>query len=224
MLHVYLNWDRSSQREVKRYRVNRRAQNSEIATLTPEKRLQVVSAIGELAAQEDERLRQRRADIAALCRDLEDLRSLFPKRIGQCLDEVRRECGPLLHTYARNAIPTGRAPRRESGIEEHWRRAADNAFLRAAPDDAEHPGWPAGTPDGRGGKFRPKDGDESGVGAAGAQAGQHRIILSVDERCEAQYQRDLIECRLAGSPACYAQAMLRYANCLQGLPIPPLSY
>lgn len=29
---------------------------------------------------------------------------------------------------------------------------------KASPDDPKHPGWPAGTPDGRGGKFRPKDG------------------------------------------------------------------
>jgi hypothetical protein len=28
---------------------------------------------------------------------------------------------------------------------------------KASPDDPKHPGWPAGTPDGRGGKFRPKD-------------------------------------------------------------------
>jgi hypothetical protein len=31
-------------------------------------------------------------------------------------------------------------------------------FLKADPDDPLHPGWPAGTPEGRGGKFRPKDG------------------------------------------------------------------
>lgn len=29
---------------------------------------------------------------------------------------------------------------------------------KASPDDPKHPGWPAGTPGGRGGKFRPKDG------------------------------------------------------------------
>jgi hypothetical protein len=32
---------------------------------------------------------------------------------------------------------------------------------KASPDDPEHPGWPAGTPGGLGGQFRPKDG--SGV-------------------------------------------------------------
>ena len=29
---------------------------------------------------------------------------------------------------------------------------------KASPDDPKHPGWPAGTPGGRGGKFSPKDG------------------------------------------------------------------
>jgi hypothetical protein len=31
-------------------------------------------------------------------------------------------------------------------------------LLKASPDDPEHPSWPPGTPVGRGGKFRPKDG------------------------------------------------------------------
>jgi hypothetical protein len=35
------------------------------------------------------------------------------------------------------------------------------AFLKASADDPAHPGWPAGTPGGQGGKFRPKDGESS---------------------------------------------------------------
>jgi hypothetical protein len=38
-------------------------------------------------------------------------------------------------------------------------RSAKLAFLKAGLEDPEHPGWPAGTPGGRGGKFRPKDGE-----------------------------------------------------------------
>jgi hypothetical protein len=30
---------------------------------------------------------------------------------------------------------------------------------KASPDDPKHPGWPAGTEGGRGGQFRPKDGN-----------------------------------------------------------------
>ena len=34
---------------------------------------------------------------------------------------------------------------------------------KASPDDPKHPGWPAGTPGGLGGKFRPKDGSASAL-------------------------------------------------------------
>jgi hypothetical protein len=39
-------------------------------------------------------------------------------------------------------------------------QSAKLALLKASSDDPEHPGWPAGTPGGRGGKFRPKDGED----------------------------------------------------------------
>jgi hypothetical protein len=46
-----------------------------------------------------------------------------------------------------------------------WNRALQlKEIHKASPDDTKHPGWPAGTPGGRGGKFRPKDG--SGVNLA----------------------------------------------------------
>ena len=39
----------------------------------------------------------------------------------------------------------------------HWNPALRSREMRkASPDDPEHPGWPAGTEGGRGGKFRPK--------------------------------------------------------------------
>lgn len=37
-------------------------------------------------------------------------------------------------------------------------RAANRSVGKAAVDDPEHPGWPAHTPDRKGGEFRPKDG------------------------------------------------------------------
>jgi hypothetical protein len=40
------------------------------------------------------------------------------------------------------------------GIEASFR---SDEIEKASPDDPKHPGWPAGTPGGRGGKFRPKD-------------------------------------------------------------------
>jgi hypothetical protein len=41
---------------------------------------------------------------------------------------------------------------------EAKRAASVVALFKAAPDTPGHPGWPAGTPGGRGGKFMPKDG------------------------------------------------------------------
>lgn len=47
----------------------------------------------------------------------------------------------------------------------------------------------------------------------------------VDEaECNAMHDRDLFHCRMVGLPACYAQAYLRFTNCLEGRQIPPLNY
>ncbi|HLZ65460.1 MAG TPA: hypothetical protein VKQ29_04470 [Aliidongia sp.] len=47
--------------------------------------------------------------------------------------------------------------------EAQARRAmAMKLMAKASPDDSEHPGWPAGTEDGRGGEFRPKNGELPG--------------------------------------------------------------
>jgi hypothetical protein len=40
-------------------------------------------------------------------------------------------------------------------------RALQDEIRKASPDDPKHPGWPAGTVGGRGGRFRPKDGAEA---------------------------------------------------------------
>jgi len=42
--------------------------------------------------------------------------------------------------------------------------------------------------------------------------------------CDHMHQQDLFYCRMVGLPACYAQAYLRYVNCLNGKQIPPLNY
>lgn len=41
--------------------------------------------------------------------------------------------------------------------------AQSREIQKASPDDPEHPGWPAGTPDGLGGKFRPKEGSATAL-------------------------------------------------------------
>ncbi|HEV2546310.1 MAG TPA: hypothetical protein VGU20_03150 [Stellaceae bacterium] len=40
-------------------------------------------------------------------------------------------------------------------------------LLKASPDDPNHPGWPTGTPGGRGGKFRPRNGGGDAFGVPG---------------------------------------------------------
>jgi hypothetical protein len=50
-------------------------------------------------------------------------------------------------------------------------RTAENALHKASPDDLKHPGWPAGTPDGKGGQFRPKDGNDAKSSAPTPKAG-----------------------------------------------------
>jgi hypothetical protein len=55
-------------------------------------------------------------------------------------------------------------------------------------------------------------------------AAARRVSPAVEAQCELQYQRDSIICRLAKSRSCWGQAALRYANCLNGLPIPPLNF
>jgi len=39
----------------------------------------------------------------------------------------------------------------------------ETAIGKASPDDPKHPGWPKGTPDGKGGQFRPKTDAEIGA-------------------------------------------------------------
>ncbi len=42
--------------------------------------------------------------------------------------------------------------------------------------------------------------------------------------CEGQYKRDTFHCTMVGLPSCHRQAAQRYAACLGGTQIPPLSY
>ena len=68
---------------------------------------------------------------------------------------------------------SGVRPTRNQSISK-----APSAYQKAAADDPKHPGWPAGTPDGRGGQFRPKDAEaapDSGVTHA-SLANDPRVI------------------------------------------------
>jgi hypothetical protein len=191
---------------------------------TPEKRLEVLQAMCALAAQEDEQVRQRRADIAALRRDFEALRRNCGLLAQTLRKTFRVQVLAEVHAELRKYSPGQLRVPAVNPNQGTWAQRPEIPVAKASPDDPKHPGWPAGTPGGKGGKYRPKDGEEGAADASDAPTSRRRIALSIEERCEAQYERDLDECRLAGSPACYEQAMLRYSNCLRGLPIPPLNY
>jgi hypothetical protein len=101
------------------------------------------------------------------------------------LNEMRGHLG--LDPYANPAAdrpmvltPTGYAPIEANAGGEGTNDSASGqsakadtqsgkaAIRKASPDDPEHPGWPAGTPGGIGGQFRPKDGaaGDSSIGSA----------------------------------------------------------
>lgn len=109
---------------------------------TPELRIAIMKAMRTLAAQEeDEHLRRRRAEIAALRRELEEI-----------AHDIRELCRKwALEARLRVAMPRDRAG-------------------KAAVDDPKHAGWPAGAPDRQGGRFRPKDSDVAAADQPAADA------------------------------------------------------
>ena len=138
-----------------------------IATVAPptlEKQLEVLAVAHTLAAQDDEFLRRRREEVAALRRVAGELALRF--------EELQRGYGALVE------LVQDERRRRDPRLRSHVIRdeSAQPAVLKASPDDPEHPGWPAGTADGRGGQFRPKDGDE---GASEAQVAGDVIRICV---------------------------------------------
>ena len=83
------------------------------------------------------------------------------------LNEMRTHLG--LDPYANPAAdrpmvltPTGYVPIEANSGRESNVQNAKMGVQKASPDDAEHPGWPAGTPERKGGQFRPKDGSDDG--------------------------------------------------------------
>lgn len=51
-----------------------------------------------------------------------------------------------------------------------------------------------------------------------------RISIGKEAECAAQLKRDMFHCDMVGNVSCRGQAMERYAACLRGRPLPPLSY
>lgn len=56
--------------------------------------------------------------------------------------------------------------------------SSSDSMRKAGPDDPKHPGWPAGTEGGKGGKFRPKDGTDAVI----SEEAKQRIAALVARR------------------------------------------
>ena len=84
-------------------------------------------------------------------------------------------------------------------------------------DEALHPRWPGGTPDSRGGEFRPKTSDDER---------QVQRVASFDEanrvKCDAMHIKDAELCGMQLSKWCWDSAYERYNNCMRGMYIPDL--
>jgi hypothetical protein len=150
--------------------------------------LEIAKAIRTLMGpDEDEVLRQRRAEIAAIRHDIEALARDIPKTFEEASALVKAELRAALRKYSPDQprVPAGN---RDGGQ------------------------WTSG---GKAGESRANN--EANVGVA------DRSQLS-EEECDFQFERDLAVCRVVRIPACYGQAMARYAACRNGRPIPPFNF
>lgn len=108
---------------------------------------------------------------------------------------------------------------RANDVEVKLRKLARSVEAKFNPNQ---PRVPAGNPDG--GQWIDAGGAPIASGEPMDFSSMRRISIDLEEECWAQHGRDIFHCRMVGVPACYEQAKLRYANCLVGLPIPPLNY
>jgi hypothetical protein len=70
---------------------------------------------------------------------------------------------------AERLLEAGLSPRKLLAALEIEQPEYESSINKAAPDDPKHPGWPAGTAGGLGGKFRPRDGTSASISDEAAQ-------------------------------------------------------
>jgi len=111
-------------------------------------------------------------------------------------------------------------------VRPDWRRYVRPGFERDFPFELyerkyspDQPRVPAGDP--AGGQWTSGDGPETGGAQMQIAA---RISPAREAECEIMRRKDEFICKAFKSESCYGQAMLRYSNCLQGRPIPPLNF
>ena len=126
----------------------------------------------------------------------------------------------------------------------HW-----SGMIKADWVSEKHPRWPAGAPDRQGGQFAPKgDGAAADEGPAPESMSTEQRTLSPlvpiaansrddisrnppgrksEEECDRQYESDLYVCGSLRdkreAAVCRSSAAQRYAACLRGKPLPPLT-
>jgi hypothetical protein len=169
--------------------------------------LEIAKAIRTLAGpDDDELLRQRRDEIAALRRDLAALARGVRKLAEELPALVMAELLSELRKYSPDQ------PRVSAGNPDggQWRSGDESGGPSASSSHADAKS---------GGGQR-----TSGAEQQTTRVAARRISPAREAECEEQYAQDIFQCKMVGLMACYAQAALRYANCLQGLPLPPLNY
>lgn len=122
-----------------------------------------------------------------------------------------------------------------------------SGLIKADWDPDEHPRWPAGAPDRQGGEFAPKGraAEIATVPSASTSRNQRTAENSLlqpvaaqvlardvpgrrsEQECDEQYAADHAICGTLSTKRdkaiCRASAAERYANCLRGKPMPPLT-
>ena len=136
--------------------------------------------------------------------------------------QMRMEIAKAINALAREGEDEYR--RRKQGeaaaIRSERRELAPSVQLHLRKFYPNQPRVPAGNPNG--GQW---SGERRNVRTQQVtRLATRRISPAREAECEEQYAGDKFQCQMVGLSECYAQAMLRYANCLQGLPIPPLNY
>lgn len=172
--------------------------------------LEIAKAIRTLAGpDEDELLRQRRAEIVAIRRDLDalvhDVRKLGEELPGLAMAELQSELKKYNPDQPR--MPAGNS---KGGQWTAEGRADDTDEV----SDSKRPG--ALTVEGQV-EPRTPSGKQTKITVA-ARSSQ------TASDCDAQYAADIVLCRMVRTPLCYAQAMERYAACLAGKPLPLLRF
>jgi hypothetical protein len=155
-------------------------------------RLEIVKAVRTLIGPaEPEVARQQRDEIAALRRDLEAFKDEIRQAFAEAAVLAKAELRATLKKYR---FDRSRALPGHAGGKP-WPDNSENPFRKASADDPEHPGWPAGTPGGRGGKFRPKDDNAATTHLAGL-GDEANDNLTPDETCQRAYSDAVARARI----------------------------